>query len=87
MKTDSDDDTIIHCAVRYCIGRRTYIVSECAAPHGWLRKKWPGLKNITRILISKDIRAALQWEKHVPGSIGMEMDHRIWQAFYDEMSI
>ena len=40
------------CAVRYCLGRRTYITGECA---DWLCDVWPLLPENVKTVIRRDI--------------------------------
>lgn len=42
-------------AVRYCTGRSTYIVGDCA---DWLIRLWPSLPEGTRTVIRRDIDEA-----------------------------
>ena len=49
------DNLMAVSAVRYCIGRRTYIVGMCA---DWLISVWPRMDKRTRALIQDD----LEWE-------------------------
>lgn len=46
---------MVICAVRYCIGRMTYVVSDCA---DWLIKIWPDLDNNVKNTIINDIESA-----------------------------
>ena len=49
------DDLMIIAAVRYCIGRMTYIVIDCA---DWLIAIWPALDDRTKAIIQRDIDEA-----------------------------
>jgi len=49
------DHLMIIAAFRYCLGRMTYIVSECAS---WLIKTWPTLSQQTQNIIQRDIEEA-----------------------------
>ena len=40
MDDYGDRDMMVICAFRYCLGRRTYVVSECVA---WLIRVWDKL--------------------------------------------
>ena len=46
------DHLMVIAATRYCLGRMTYIVSDCA---DWLIKIWPLLSEATRKIIQRDI--------------------------------
>lgn len=49
------DHLMVIAATRYCLGRMTYIVSDCA---DWLIKTWPILSEATRKIIQRDIEEA-----------------------------
>lgn len=49
------DHLMVIAATRYCLGRMTYIVSDCAA---WLVKIWPLLNDKTKAIIQRDIEEA-----------------------------
>ena len=48
-------DLMIVAAVRYCLGRMTYIVSDCA---DWLIHIWPTIDPKTQGIIRRDIEEA-----------------------------
>lgn len=50
------DNLMVIAAFRYCLGRRTYIVSDCVA---WLRDIWPLLENRDKHLIKREVNEAL----------------------------
>lgn len=83
MTISYDDESILICAVRYCIGRQNYIVGSCDR---WLRDRWTRLSAGTRDTILKDIQAALEQERLGHRSLGMEMDRDVWAALYRDMS-
>ena len=49
------DHLMVISATRYCLGRMTYIVSDCVE---WLVKTWPLLSESTRNIIKRDIEEA-----------------------------
>lgn len=49
------DHLMVIAATRYCLGRMTYIVADCA---DWLIKIWPLLSADTRNIIQRDIDEA-----------------------------
>lgn len=53
----TDDELMIVSAVRYCIGRRTYMVGICAS---WLIRHWPELGERARMLIQRDLDEAFE---------------------------
>ena len=50
------DNLMVIAAFRYCLGRRTYIVSDCVA---WLKEIWPLLEDRDRRLIKKEVDESL----------------------------
>lgn len=52
-----DDGQMAVCAVRYCLGRMTYIVGECRR---WLEQVWPDLPAPARLLIERDVEEAFE---------------------------
>lgn len=48
----SHDHLMVIAAFRYCLGRRTYIVGDCA---DWLIKTWPLLSDKTKSIIRRDL--------------------------------
>ena len=49
------DHLMVIAATRYCLGRMTYIVSDCA---DWLIKIWPLLSPSTQRIVRADIEEA-----------------------------
>jgi hypothetical protein len=70
-------------AVRYCLGRRTYVVSECCA---WLRSIWDTLDPIAKSLIARDIDEEIERDDRARASgsdyrpLGDDCDRREWLA-------
>ena len=80
------DELMAVCAVRYCLGRQTYIVHECAV---WLAAQWPRLSPETQVLIRRDIEEAIadddqararEVDRAMPLPLGMNMDRDSWVA-------
>lgn len=46
------DDLMATAAVRYCLGRMTYIVGDCA---DWLIEHWPNISSNARAVIQRDV--------------------------------
>lgn len=65
------DPLMLACAVRYALGRATYIVSDVAVE---VRRCWPLLDARDRGVIRRDIAEALSGR----GPLGMQMDHDVW---------
>lgn len=68
---------LVLCAFRYCLGRRTYIVSTCV---DFLFDYWTELDKNTQKLITDEIREALE-----KGQAGDECDVERWQLLLDDI--
>ena len=74
-------DLMAVAAVRYCLGRMSYIVGDCA---DWLCEQWPNIEPKMRAVIERDIRDAVkrnddprrERSEHHP--FGMDMDREQW---------
>lgn len=74
-------DLMAVAAVRYCLGRMSYIVGDCA---DWLCEQWPNIEPKMRAVIERDIREAVERDDasrcfardHHP--LGMDMDREQW---------
>lgn len=70
------------CAVRYCLGRQTYVVSDCA---DWLIAMWPAIPARAQVIIQRDVDEAFQRddEGRADGSLykalGMDCDRAEWE--------
>jgi hypothetical protein len=70
-------------AVRYCLGRQSYIVGDCCE---WLPTVWQALQPGMRKTIARDIEEAItkddeareRGDKYLP--LGMDFDRREWLA-------
>ena len=51
------DDLMAVAAFRYCLGRMTYIVSDCA---DWLIEQWPNIAENARKVIQRDLEEAFK---------------------------
>lgn len=75
------DDLMALAAVRYCLGRMSYIVGDCCA---WLPRVWPHLRPGTQTIIARDIDEAIRrdtearsrGDEHLP--LGMDYDRAEW---------
>lgn len=76
------DDMMAIAAVRYCLGRMTYIVSDCA---DWLVAHWTEFGESTRKCIQRDIDEAFVRDDECRGRLdnykplGMDMDRAQWE--------
>lgn len=75
-------DMMAIAAVRYCLGRQSYIVSDCV---DWLMGCWTSLNDRCRNVIARDIdeafahddEARARGDKYRP--LGMDMDRQQWE--------
>ena len=69
-------------AVRYCLGRRTYIVSDCKE---WLCEIWDKLPEKAKAIIQRDVEEAFQRDDEARESgkghleLGHDCDRRSWE--------
>lgn len=78
-KIDLGDDffgTVLNCAVRYCIGRMTYMPSLVT---DFIRPLLPHLSDKTLWCFERDIEGATGY--------GMEMDREMWMRFLAEVRV
>ena len=75
-------DLMVTAAVRYCLGRSSYIVGDCV---DWLLANWERFEPGCRLVILRDISEAIQrddearerGDQYLP--LGMDMDRREWE--------
>lgn len=70
-----DDGLMAIAAFRYSLGRRTYIVSECAR---WIKREWPRLHKRDRMIIPREIQEAAERD-----ALGDECDKAEWLAILE----
>ena len=83
MDIDLYDDgfgAVLNCAVRYCLGRATYMPGLVC---GYITPLLPYLNDKTLWCFSEDIR------KHQKSgrSFGMDIDEKTWMDFYKAVTI
>ena len=75
-------DLMAIAAVRYCLGRSSYIVGDCS---DWLKDQWDNITPQMQNVIKRDIEEAIKAddEDRESGSVykrlGMDMDRREWE--------
>jgi len=75
------DDLMAIAAVRYCLGRMTYITSDCSE---WLIEQWPNIKPSAQAVIRRDIDEAFQRDDEARESgdaykpLGWDCDRAVW---------
>jgi hypothetical protein len=75
-------DLMALAAVRYCLGRSTYIVPDCC---DWLRQVWTDLSQDVRAVIERDVEeefmrdntARFRKSEYLP--LGNDMDRKQWE--------
>jgi len=78
----TDQDSMAVCAIRYAIGRRSYIVADAAR---WAREY--GAKSAwVRSVVIRDLQEAIDKEdRGFTGALGDEMDARVWREVLSEL--
>ncbi len=71
-------DLMVTAAVRYCLGRSSCIVSDCA---DWLVEQWANFGENTRNIVLRDISEALDNDR-----AGGAMDAVTWARCWDALS-
>lgn len=67
-----DNRIVLMCAMRYALGRKTYVVSSVTSE---LIKNWSGFSKSDKEVMLKEIRKAIEENK-----AGMKMDVKRWIA-------
>jgi hypothetical protein len=77
----SDEFSMAICAIRYCLGRSSYITSDgqCWAIEYGKRSPW------VRQVIRRDLEAAVARCDDGGGALGMDMDESGWRAVLDDL--
>jgi hypothetical protein len=77
-KTYGRSGLMIIAAVRYCIGRRTYIVSDCA---DWILANWGDWPENVKTIIQRDLEGEFDRDAQVPNwkPLGADCDKREWE--------
>ena len=70
-------DSMVLWAFRYCLGRQSYAVGDCA---DYLIAYWSHIDGVTQKLIRHEIEEALK-----NGNYGMEIDKRTWENVLDSI--
>ena len=75
-------DLMATAAVRYCLGRSSYIVGDCV---DWLVANWQAFSPNCRAIVVRDLQEAMRrddearerGDQYLP--LGMDMDRREWE--------
>lgn len=75
------DDLMAVAAVRYCLGRMTYIVGDC---RDWLFAIWDDLSPGVQQIIQRDVEDEIERDTRARtlgceyGSLGQSLDREVW---------
>lgn len=77
-KTYGMNGLMITAAVRYCIGRRTYIVGECA---DWILSNWNDWPENVKTIIQHDLEYEFDRDAQNPDwkPLGDDCDRKSWE--------
>jgi hypothetical protein len=77
-KTYGMNGLMIIAAARYCIGRRTYIVSDCV---DWILANWHDWPENVKTIIQRDLEGEFDRDAQVPNwkPLGANCDKREWE--------
>lgn len=79
------DNLMVISAVRYCLGRTTYIVSDCC---DWLIEQWPNFPEHTRAVVHRDVEEEFKrddWQRECGDeyadcrALGHDCDRAQWE--------
>ena len=84
MQQDSDTGAIVLCALRYCMGRQTYMPSLVIE---WAKRHWASLRDNDKALILRDVSRAVEECEDEHQSLGAAMDVVTWQNFLEWLQI
>ena len=76
------DEQMLVSAVRYALGRQTYIVHSTSDS---VRGAWQNLSLSAQAVILRDIREALEGAKAKGNTLGSDFDHRAWVDLLNDM--
>lgn len=80
--SDPDFGATVVCALRYCMGRKTYMPSTIVA---FTKRYWQSISEKDRAIILRDIRSAFDLAERTQSysHIGMDCDIKLWSEFRD----
>lgn len=76
------DPLVLHAAVRYALGRRTYVPAVIAAE---VRRCWPRTTANWRRMVIRDVAEALHDHETGHRSLGDDCDVDVWRMLADWM--
>ena len=69
------DEQILVCAVRYALGRMSYVVQDVC---DYVKTKVGELSEECKNIIIKDIEESVEYHHRINRTVGMECDERDW---------
>lgn len=78
----SDEEQILICAVRYALGRMSYIVGDVCR---YVALKQPSLSQNCINIIVRDIEEELERYHKCGQTLGMECDERMWVRLLERL--
>jgi hypothetical protein len=76
-----DQEKMALCAIRYTIGRMSYIVSD---GQRWARE-WGAKSEWIRSVLIRDLEEEVTRESQFPGTLGDIMDSKGWKTVLEEL--
>ena len=74
------DEFIVTAAVRYCLGRRTYIVKDCVE---WILANWQRFSSYTQLTIQRDIEEIFTRDDLIRNKYGNWVEENLeWVPVY-----
>ena len=78
INKSGDFGTMCVCAIRYSLGRKTYMPSLMTE---FIKANWANLDDNTKAVIMKDVRRAIKDDLSGFNSLGHECDRIVWTKF------
>jgi hypothetical protein len=75
--TDTWTSFMLLCAMRYCMGRRSYAVRSCC---DYLRAHWREIDPRTRATMRRDLDDELRRYRELGATMGDDFDERAWAS-------
>ncbi len=79
MNSDPEIGTILICALRYCVGRQTYMPGLVI---DWAKRHWDAIHSNDQNLIKKEVEEIFEKDHY----LGDRCDIETWENFRDWLS-
>lgn len=76
IQTDPETQLMVTCAIRYCVGRRTYMPSLITE---WVKRHWDELSTSTKVIIYRDLAYDFKQGRNMGDSCDLET----WLSFQE----